>query len=124
MTNHTHSISEPLLPEYQLLADAAPEIKLSAGFRSKVLLECAASQALARKILIAKSIAIVMLLIGTVAGAHVLWNRPSANVSIEESVDSVGESNFRSHSLSTGFTSTPQQQQPIAVEESEQVPQP
>lgn len=69
MSNSPQPIPEPLLPEHKLLADAAPKIELSAGFRSQVLAECVASQALAAKLFAAKVAGAIFtaLLVGCVA---------------------------------------------------------
>ena len=74
MSVSPYPVSEPVLPEHQLLADAAPEIELSADFRAKVLKECAASRALAQKVFAAKVIAAILaiLLAGTVT--YSMWN--------------------------------------------------
>jgi hypothetical protein len=43
------SLSEPALPEHELICDAAPMPKLSAGFKSRVLAECGTSIMAARR---------------------------------------------------------------------------
>lgn len=74
MSVSPYPVPEPVLPEHQLLADAAPEIELSADFRAKVLKECAASRVLAQKVFAAKVIAAILaiLLAGTVT--YSMWN--------------------------------------------------
>jgi hypothetical protein len=44
-----HRITEPLLPEHQLIRDCAPVHELSAGFKGRVMAECSVSMASAAK---------------------------------------------------------------------------
>lgn len=74
MSNSSHSIPEPLLPEHQLLADAAPQIELSANFRSQVLAECSASHAMAQKVFAAKVAAGILAALLAAVLAYVMWN--------------------------------------------------
>ena len=85
MSNSSQSISEPLLPEHQLLADAAPEIELSANFRSHVLAECAASHALAQKILAAKIFAGAVTFFFAASMIYAWWHsQPAANPQVQK----------------------------------------
>lgn len=129
MTNHPHSIPEPVLPEHQLLADAAPTVELSAGFRSKVMTECAASYALAQKIFYAKVIATVLLVICAVVGTYVLLNRPAGfDPVIKEipqdvqpktaplSTGSLSTGSLSSGAVETGVTTDGSRRKPTGVE--------
>lgn len=74
MSNSSHPIPEPLLQEHQLLAEAAPEVELSAGFRSQVLAQCSASQAMAQKVFAAKVAAGVLTAALAGAAVYAMWN--------------------------------------------------
>lgn len=50
MTNPDLRIPEPTFPEHALIRDAAPEPELSTGLKARVMSECGASIAHARKI--------------------------------------------------------------------------
>ncbi|MEP3478663.1 MAG: hypothetical protein ABJZ55_05405 [Fuerstiella sp.] len=85
MSNTSHSIPEPFIPEHQLLADAAPEIELSANFRSHVLAECAASHALAQKILAAKLLAGTLTFLFAASMFYVWWKTdPPVNPQVQQ----------------------------------------
>lgn len=49
MSNHNLKLPEPILPEHLLIREAAPLPELSAGFKARVMAECAASMAQARR---------------------------------------------------------------------------
>lgn len=106
MNNTGHSIPEPLLPEHQLLAEAAPKIELSANFRSHVLAECAASHALAQKLFAAKVVVGIVIAIFAASMVYVWWNsEPLANPKMERPA-AMSQPNPSMNPISSGNIST------------------
>lgn len=122
MTDSAHSLPEPQLPEHQLLAEAAPQLELSANFRAQVLSECAASYALAQKIFYAKVLAGCLAAILAVTGIVSWWNHDPAMIEATSTTESTeGELSppAAAPSLSPGtFHPEPQTQQRDAQPES------
>lgn len=123
MSDSSHSIPEPLLPEHQLLADAAPEIELSANFRSHVLAECSASHAMAQKILAAKVAAGILAAALAAAAVYVQWNtEPVSNPRLQPPAVTIEPEPFVP-SISSGSLSTSSGELEIAPPQAVKVPE-
>ncbi|MEZ6061510.1 MAG: hypothetical protein R3C19_14285 [Planctomycetaceae bacterium] len=70
MTRPDRNLPEPSLPEYGLIRDAAPTVRLSSGFRDRVLTECDANIRVARRAFWRK---VVLTSAGVCCGSLLLW---------------------------------------------------